>query len=154
AMTGQAAVNVAKSFYEALDISGVLMSKMDGDARGGAALSVKTVTGKPIMYIGTDEKLVNNATVHADRIAYRILGMGDVLTLIEKAQQAVDQKQAVQVAKKMSAGKLTLTDFYEQLQQVKNMGSMEDMLGMIPGLDAKALSGAQLDGSAMRHTEA
>ena len=154
AMTGQDAVNVAKTFDEALDISGVLMSKMDGDARGGAALSVKAVTGKPIMYIGTGEKLDNIEAFHPDRMASRILGMGDVLTLIEKAQQAVDQKQAVQVAKKMSAGKLTLTDFYEQLQQVKNMGSMEDMLGMIPGLDAKALSGAQLDGSAMRHTEA
>ena len=154
AMTGQDAVNAAKAFDEALDISGVLMSKMDGDARGGAALSVKAVTGKPIMYIGTGEKLDNIEAFHPDRMASRILGMGDVLTLIEKAQQAVDQKQAVQVAKKMSAGKLTLTDFYEQLQQVKNMGSMEDMLGMIPGLDAKALSGAQLDGSAMRHTEA
>ena len=154
AMIGQDAVNAAKAFDEALDITGVMLTKLDGDARGGAALSIKAVTGKPIKFVGMGEKLDQVEVFHPDRMASRILGMGDVLTLIEKAQQAVDQKQAVQVAKKMSAGKLTLTDFYEQLQQVKNMGSMEDMLGMIPGLDAKALSGAQLDGSAMRHTEA
>ena len=154
AMTGQDAVNVAKVFDEALDISGVLMSKMDGDARGGAALSVKAVTGKPIMYIGTGEKLANIAPFPPDRMASRILGMGDVLTLIEKAQQNFDEKQAIQTAKKMSAGKFTLTDFYDQLQQIKNMGSLEDMLGMIPGVDAKALAGAQVDNKAMGHTEA
>ena len=154
AMTGQDAVNVAKVFDEALDISGVLMSKMDGDARGGAALSVKAVTGKPIMYIGTGEKLDNIEPFHPDRMASRILGMGDVLTLIEKAQQNFDEKQAIQTAKKMSAGKFTLTDFYDQLQQIKNMGPLEDMLGMIPGVDAKALAGAQVDNKAMGHTEA
>ena len=154
AMTGQDAVNVAQTFNETLDISGVFMSKMDGDARGGAALSVKSVTGKPIMYIGTGEKLDNVEVFHPDRMASRILGMGDVLTLIEKAQQNFDEKQALQTAKKMSAGKFTLTDFYNQLQQIKNMGPVEDMLGMIPGVDAKMLAGAQIDNKAMQHTEA
>ena len=154
AMTGQDAVNVAQTFDEALGIDGVLMSKMDGDARGGAALSVKAVTGKPIKYVGTGEKLDNIEPFHPDRMASRILGMGDVLTLIEKAQQSFDEKQAAETAKKMSAGKLTLTDFYEQLQQMKNMGSMQEMLGMLPGVDAKALAGAQVDEKAMAHTEA
>ena len=154
AMTGQDAVNVAQTFDEALGIDGVLMSKMDGDARGGAALSVKAVTGKPIKYIGTGEKLDNIEPFHPDRMASRILGMGDVLTLIEKAQQSFDEKQAAETAKKMASGKLTLTDFYEQLQQMKNMGSMQEMLGMLPGVDAKALAGAQVDEKAMAHTEA
>ena len=154
AMTGQDAVNAATAFDEALGIDGVLLTKLDGDARGGAALSVKAVTGKPIMYIGTGEKLDNIEPFHPDRMASRILGMGDVLTLIEKAQQNFDEKQAIQTAKKMSAGKFTLTDFYDQLQQIKNMGPLEDMLGMIPGVDAKALAGAQVDNKAMGHTEA
>lgn len=154
AMTGQDAVNVAQTFDEALGIDGVLMSKMDGDARGGAALSVKAVTGKPIKYIGTGEKLDNIEPFHPDRMASRILGMGDVLTLIEKAQQSFDEKQAMETAKKMAVGKLTLTDFYDQLQQMKNMGSMQDMLGMLPGVDAKALAGAQVDEKAMAHVEA
>ena len=154
AMTGQDAVNVAQTFDEALGVDGVLMSKMDGDARGGAALSVKAVTGKPIKYIGTGEKLDNIEPFHPDRMASRILGMGDVLTLIEKAQQSFDAKQAAETAKKMAVGKLTLTDFYEQLQQMKNMGSMQDMLGMLPGVDAKALAGAQVDEKALAHTEA
>ena len=139
AMTGQDAVNVAQTFDEALGIDGVLMSKMDGDARGGAALSVKAVTGKPIKYIGTGEKLDNIEPFHPDRMASRILGMGDVLTLIEKAQQSFDEKQAAETAKKMSAGKLTLTDFYEQLQQMKNMGSMQEMLGMLPAWTQRRL---------------
>ncbi len=154
AMTGQDAVTVSQTFNEALEIDGVLLSKMDGDARGGAALSVKAVTGKPIKFIGTGEKLTNIETFHPERMASRILGMGDVLTLIEKAQQSFDQKQAAETAKKMAAGKLTLTDFYDQLQQFKNMGSIEDMLGMIPGIDAKALSGAQVDEKQMAHIEA
>ncbi len=154
AMTGQDAVNVAQAFDDALGIDGVLMSKMDGDARGGAALSVKAVTGKPIKYIGTGEKLDNIEPFHPDRMASRILGMGDMLTLIEKAQQNFDQKQAVDLERKMRAGKLTLTDFYEQLQQMKNMGSMEEMLGMLPGVDAKALAGAKVDEKQMAHTEA
>ena len=154
AMTGQDAVTVAQTFDEALGIDGVLMSKMDGDARGGAALSVKAVTGKPIKFIGTGEKLGDIEPFHPDRMASRILGMGDVLTLIEKAQESFDQKQAAETAKKMMAGKLTLTDFYDQLQQMKNMGSMEEMLGMLPGVDAKALAGAKLDEKQMAHTEA
>lgn len=154
AMTGQDAVTVSQTFDAALGIDGVLLSKMDGDARGGAALSVKAVTGKPIKFIGTGEKLNCIESFHPDRMASRILGMGDVLTLIEKAQQTFDQKQAAETAKKMVSGKLTLTDFYEQLQQIKKMGSMEDMLGMLPGLDAKALSGAKLDEKQMVHTEA
>ncbi len=154
AMTGQDAVAVAQSFDEALGIDGVLMSKMDGDARGGAALSVKAVTGKPIKFVGTGEKLGDIEPFHPDRMASRILGMGDVLTLIEKAQESFDQKQAAETAKKMMAGKLTLTDFYDQLQQMKNMGSMEEMLGMLPGMDAKALAGAKIDEKQMAHTEA
>lgn len=154
AMTGQDAVNVAQTFDEALGIDGVLMSKMDGDARGGAALSVKAVTGKPIKYIGTGEKLDNIEQFHPDRMASRILGMGDVLTLIEKAQETFDQKQAAEAAKKLSAGKLTLTDFYQQLQQMKNMGSMQDILGMLPGVDANALASAKIDEKALAHTEA
>lgn len=154
AMTGQDAVNVSQTFDEALGIDGVLMSKMDGDARGGAALSVKAVTGKPIKFIGTGEKLGDIEPFHPDRMASRILGMGDVLTLIEKAQQNFDQKQAAETAKKMATGKLTLTDFYDQLQQMKNMGSMEEMLGMLPGVDAKALAGAKIDEKQMAHTEA
>lgn len=154
AMTGQDAVTVSQTFNEALGIDGVLMSKMDGDARGGAALSVKAVTGKPIKFIGTGEKLGDIEPFHPDRMASRILGMGDVLTLIEKAQQSFDQKQAAETAKKMATGKLTLTDFLGQLQQMKSMGSMEEMLGMLPGVDTKALAGAQIDEKQMAHTEA
>ena len=154
AMTGQDAVNVAQTFNEQLGIDGVLMSKMDGDARGGAALSVKAVTGKPIKFAGTGEKLDQIEPFHPDRMASRILGMGDMLTLIEKAQQSFDQKQSAEVAKKMQTGKLTLTDFYDQLQQFKNMGSIEEMIGMLPGVDPKALQGAKVDEKAMAHTEA
>lgn len=154
AMTGQDAVNVAQTFDEALGIDGILMSKMDGDARGGAALSVKAVTGKPIKFSGTGEKLSDIEPFHPDRMASRILGMGDVLTLIEKAQENFDMKQNAEMEKKLRAGKLTLTDFYEQLKQMKNMGSMQEMLAMLPGIDAKALAGAQIDEKALAHTEA
>ena len=154
AMTGQDAVNAAQSFNEWLDIDGVMLTKLDGDARGGAALSVKAVTGKPIKFIGTGEKLGDIEPFHPDRMASRILGMGDVLTLIEKAQESFDQKQAAETAKKMMAGKLTLTDFYDQLQKMKNMGSMEEMLGMLPGVDAKALAGAKIDEKQMAHSKA
>jgi len=154
AMTGQDAVTVAQTFHEALGIDGVLLSKMDGDARGGAALSVKTVTGQPIKFIGTGEKLSNIEPFHPERMASRILGMGDVLTLIEKAQESFNQKQAAETAKKMASGKLTLTDFYEQLQQMKQMGSMEEMLKMLPGVDAKALAGVQFDEKQLAHIEA
>ncbi len=154
AMTGQDAVNVAQTFDEALGVDGILMSKMDGDARGGAALSVKAVTGKPIKFAGTGEKLSDIEPFHPDRMASRILGMGDVLTLIEKAQENFDQKQNAEMERKLRAGKLTLTDFYEQLKQMKNMGSIQDMLSMLPGVDSKALAGAQIDEKALGHTEA
>ena len=154
AMAGQDAVNVAKTFNETVGIDGIILTKTDGDTRGGAALSVLSVTGKPIKFQGTGEKLDDLDVFHPDRMASRILGMGDVLTLIEKAQESFDQKQAAETAKKMMAGKLTLTDFYDQLQKMKNMGSMEEMLGMLPGVDAKALAGAKIDEKQMAHTEA
>ena len=136
AMTGQDAVNVAKSFDEALGIDGILMTKMDGDARGGAALSTKAVTGKPIKFIGTGEKLADIEPFHPDRMASRILGMGDVLTLIEKAQENYDAKQAAELEKKVRANKLTLTDFADQLKQFKEPGAIQNMMGMIPGVDS------------------
>lgn len=154
AMTGQDAVNVAQTFNEALGIDGILMSKMDGDARGGAALSVKAVTGKPIKFAGTGEKLGDIEPFHPDRMASRILGMGDMLTLIERAQQNFDQKKNAEMEKKLRAGRLTLTDFYEQLSKMKDMGSMQEMLSMLPGVDSKMLDGAQVDEKALAHTEA
>lgn len=154
AMTGQDAVNAASAFDEALGIDGVVMTKLDGDARGGAALSIRAVTGKPIKFIGTGEKLDNIEPFHPDRMANRILGMGDVLTLIEKAQQSIDMKKAEELEQKLRSQRFTLTDFYDQLGQVKNMGSMSDIAGMIPGVDAKALAGAKIDEKQMAHTEA
>jgi signal recognition particle subunit SRP54 len=154
AMTGQDAVNAAKSFDEALGIDGILMTKMDGDARGGAALSIKAVTGKPIKFIGTGEKLADIEPFHPDRMASRILGMGDVLTLIEKAQENFDAKQAAELEKKVRANKLTLSDFADQLKQFKEPGAIQNMMGMIPGVDSKALAGAQIDEKAIAHIEA
>lgn len=154
AMTGQDAVTAAEAFNNALGIDGILMSKLDGDARGGAALSVRAVTGKPIKFIGTGEKLDEIEPFHPDRMASRILGMGDVLTLIEKAQQNFDEKKAAELEQKLRTQRLTLTDFYDQLVQMKGMGSMNDLAGMIPGLDAKALAGAKIDEKQLSHTEA
>ena len=154
AMIGQDAVNAAKAFDEALDITGVMLTKLDGDARGGAALSIKAVTGKPIKFVGMGEKLDQVEVFHPDRMASRILGMGDVLTLIEKAQQSFDQKKAAELQEKMRKNRLTLTDFYDQLVQFKGMGSMADLAGMLPGVDAKALEGADLDKHALSRTEA
>ena len=154
AMTGQDAVTVAQTFDEALGIDGVLMSKMDGDARGGAALSVKAVTGKPIKFIGTGEKLDQIEPFHPGRMASRILGMGDVLTLIEKAEAAFDQKKAAELEQKLRSNKFTLSDFYDQLTQLKGMGSLDEIAGMIPGMNAGALKGAQVDEKAMARTEA
>ena len=134
AMTGQDAVNVAQRFNEALDIHGVILTKLDGDARGGAALSIKAVTGKPIKFIGVGEKLDALEIFHPDRMASRILGMGDVLSLIEKAQEAIDTKKAKELEKKLLKDTFTLEDFREQLQQIKKMGSVEEILSMIPGL--------------------
>ena len=154
AMTGQDAVNAASAFNDALGISGVMLTKLDGDARGGAALSVKAVTGKPIKYIGTGEKLDQIEQFHPDRMASRILGMGDVLTLIEKAEQSFDEKKAMEMAEKLRSNKFTLADYYDQLTQLKGMGSLQDIAGMIPGLDSKALKGAQMDESVLKRTEA
>ena len=134
AMTGQDAVNVAKRFNEALDIHGVILTKLDGDARGGAALSIKAVTGKPIKFIGVGEKLDDLEIFHPDRMASRILGLGDVLSLIEKAQEAIDAKKAQELEKKLLKDTFTLEDFREQLQQIKKMGSIEQIFSMIPGM--------------------
>ena len=154
AMTGQDAVNAASAFDAALGVDGVMLTKLDGDARGGAALSVRAVTGKPIKFAGTGEKLDQIEVFHPDRMASRILGMGDVLTLIEKAEQSIDEKKAKELEERLRANKFTLTDFYEQLQQIKGMGSMQEILSMVPGVDAKMLSGANLDERAMARTEA
>ncbi len=154
AMIGQDAVNAAKAFDDALDLTGVMLTKLDGDARGGAALSIKAVTGKPIKFAGTGEKLDQVEVFHPDRMASRILGMGDVLSLIEKAQENFDQKKAMELQEKLRKNKFTLTDLYDQLVQMKNMGSISDIAGMLPGVDAKALDGATMDDSALGRTEA
>ena len=154
AMTGQDAVNAASAFNEALGITGVMLTKMDGDARGGAALSVRAVTGQPVKFVGMGEKLDAIEVFHPDRMASRILGMGDVLTLIEKAEQAVDQKKAEEMAEKLMKNRFTLQDYLEQMRSLKNMGSMEDIIGMVPGIDAKQLKGAKIDEKAMARTEA
>ena len=146
AMTGQDAVNVAKKFNEVLDLSGVILTKLDGDARGGAALSIKSVTGKPIKFIGMGEKLEALELFHPDRMASRILGMGDVLSLIEKAQETIDTKKAQELERKLLKDKFTLEDFLEQLQQIKKMGSIEQILSMIPGMGKMKLP-ANLQGS-------
>ena len=152
AMTGQDAVNAAQSFNEWLDIDGVMLSKLDGDARGGAALSVKAVTGKPIKFAGMGEKLDQIEPFHPGRMASRILGMGDVLTLIEKAEQALDQKKAEELEKKLRSNKFTLQDYYDQMAQLKNMGSMEEILSMMPGMGN--LKNVKIDEKAMARTEA
>ncbi len=153
-MTGQDAVNAASAFDEALGIDSVLMTKLDGDARGGAALSIRAVTGKPIKFVGMGEKLDAIEPFYPDRMASRILGMGDVLTLVEKAQDAFDEKQAAALEKKLRAGKMTLTDFLEQLRQIKNMGNIQDVIGMLPGMDKKALANAKVDEKAFARLEA
>ena len=134
AMTGQDAVNIAKNFNERLGIDGIILTKMDGDARGGAALSIKSVTQKPIKFVGIGEKLDALEAFYPDRMASRILGMGDVFTLIEKAEAAFDERQAKELEKKIRKDSFTLEDFRDQLQQIKKMGSLESILGMIPGL--------------------
>ena len=153
-MTGQDAVNAASAFNDALGIDSVLMTKLDGDARGGAALSIKSVTGKPIKFVGMGEKLDAIEPFYPDRMASRILGMGDVLTLVEKAQDAFDEKQAAELEKKMRSGKMNLNDFLDQLKQVQNMGSIQDVLGMVPGIDKKAIQNAKVDEKAFSRLEA
>jgi len=154
AMIGQDAVTTAQSFDDALDVTGIMLTKLDGDARGGAALSIRAVTGKPIKFVGTGEKLDQIEIFYPDRMASRILGMGDVLTLIEKAEKSMDEKKAKELEEHLRANKFTLTDFYEQLKQLKSMGSMEEILSMMPGIDAKSLAGATVDEKAMSRTEA
>ncbi|MEW6079054.1 MAG: signal recognition particle protein [Thermodesulfobacteriota bacterium] len=146
AMTGQDAVNIAQSFNEQLDIGGVILTKMDGDARGGAALSIKSVTGKPIKFVGVGEKVNALEPFHPDRVAASILGMGDVLSLIEKAQQVVDEKQAAELEKKLAQNEFTLEDFRNQMTQIRKMGSIGEILKMIPGMGkVKQLSNAEVD---------
>ena len=152
AMTGQDAVNAAQSFNEWLDIDSVMLSKLDGDARGGAALSVRATTGKPIKFAGIGEKLEDIEPFHPDRMASRILGMGDMLSLIEKAKRSFDAKKAQDMEQKLKKNKFTLQDFYDQLVQLKSMGSMEDLLAQLPG--GAGLKGVKVDEKAMAHTEA
>ena len=154
AMSGQDAVTTATAFDEALGIDSIFLTKLDGDARGGAALSVRAVTGKPIKFVGVGEKLDGIEQFHPDRIASRILGMGDVLSLIEKAEQAFDEKKAQDLEKKIRENSFTLTDFREQMQQIQSMGSMTDLIKMIPGVDAKALSGVKIDEKALPRIDA
>ncbi len=154
AMIGQDAVNVAEKFNEMLDITGVILTKLDGDTRGGAALSVRYVTGKPIKFIGVGEKIDAIEPFYPDRMASRILGMGDVLTLIDKAQAAYDEKQAAELEKKIREQSFTLDDYLDQFAQIKNMGSMEQILGMMPGVNASALKDAKIDEKVVARTEA
>lgn len=154
AMTGQDAVNAAAAFDEALDVTGVMLSKLDGDARGGAALSIKATTGKPIKFIGVGEKLDMIEPFHPDRMASRILGMGDMLTLIEKAEQSFDEKKALETAERMRQNRLSLDDYLDQMAQLRSMGDLGDIAAMIPGMDASALKGANVDEKAMARQEA
>ena len=152
AMTGQDAVNAAQSFNEWLDIDSVMLSKLDGDARGGAALSVRAITGKPIKFAGMGEKLEDIEPFHPDRMASRILGMGDVLSLIEKAEKAYDAKKAAEMEEKLKSNKFTLQDFYDQMVQMRSMGSLQDILAQLPG--GAKLKGVQMDDKALSRTEA
>ena len=155
AMTGQDAVGVAESFAAAAEFDGVVMTKLDGDARGGAALSVKAVTGKPIVYASTGEKLEDFDRFHPDRMASRILGMGDVLTLIEKAEQQVDERQALDLQEKLKRDQFTLEDFLQQMRQVRKMGPLSGLIGMMPGMGAmKQLKNADVDDGELDRVEA
>ena len=154
AMIGQDAVNVAQTFNEQLDITGVILTKLDGDTRGGAALSVRYVTGKPIKFIGTGEKLDAIEPFYPERMASRILGMGDVLSLIEKAESAYDEKKAAELEQKIRQQTFTLDDYLDQFAQLKNMGSLEQLAGLMPGVKPGALKDAKIDEKAMAHQEA
>lgn len=155
AMTGQDAVNVAESFNSQLELTGVVLTKLDGDTRGGAALSVKAVTGKPIKFAGMGEKMDALEPFHPDRMASRILGMGDVLSLIEKAQEAVDQDKAKEMERKLRKAEFTFEDFLEQMTQVRKMGPLEDLLGMIPGMNkVKGMKDLKIDDKAINRVEA
>ena len=154
AMTGQDAVNSADEFNKRLELDGVILTKFDSDARGGAALSVKAVTGKPIKFIGVGEKLDKLEEFHPDRMAGRILGMGDVISLVEKAQQTFDAEQAARMQQKMAAGKFTLDDFLAQMKQMKKLGSMKDILKMLPGMGGGAMEEMEMDGDELGRMEA
>jgi signal recognition particle subunit SRP54 len=154
AMTGQDAVNAAEAFDAALGIDGVLITKLDGDARGGAALSVRAVTGKPIKFAGTGEKLDQIEPFYPGRMASRILGMGDMLTFIEKAERSFDEKKSKELAERLLKNRFTLQDYYDQLIQMKSMGDLSEIAGMLPGVDAKALAGASIDEKQIARTEA
>lgn len=154
AMTGQDAVNVAQSFNEKLGISGVILTKLDGDARGGAALSIRAVTNKPIKFVGMGEKLDQLEPFHPDRLASRILGMGDVLSLIEKAQANIDEKKALELEKKIRTSQFTFDDFLDQLEQMKSLGPLDQLLGMMPGVNAKALKGIDVNEKDLGRIEA
>ncbi|MBQ2997213.1 MAG: signal recognition particle protein, partial [Oscillibacter sp.] len=154
AMTGQDAVNAAAAFDEALGIDGVVLTKLDGDARGGAALSIRASTGKPIKFVGMGEKLDMIEPFHPDRMASRILGMGDMLSFIEKAQATYDEKQAAKLEEKLRKNRLTLQDYYEQIQQLRGMGDLSQIAGMMPGNLGRQLQGATIDEKALAHTEA
>src|SRR6185436_19124701 len=153
AMTGQEAVNVAEAFNDAVGLDGVILTKIDGDARGGAALSVKEVVGKPILFAGTGEKLDEFEAFHPDRMASRILGMGDVLTLIEKAEATFDQEEMAKTEEILREGTFTLEDFLDQMRQVKKMGPLQNVLGMLPGMP-KELKNAQIEDSEIARIEA
>src|SRR5215211_7412040 len=152
AMTGQDAVGVAEAFHETLAIDGVILTKLDGDARGGAALSVKEVIGRPIAFASTGEKLADFEQFHPDRLAERILGMGDIRTLIEKAEEAFEKEEAEKAAEKLFGGQFTFDDFLQQMQQVKKMGSLNKLMGMMPGIP-KELKNLQIEDSQIARVE-
>lgn len=154
AMTGQDAVNVAKTFDERVGISGVILTKLDGDARGGAALSIRAITKKPIKFVGMGEKFDQLEAFHPDRMASRILGMGDVLSLIEKAQANIDAEKAMELERKIRSAQFTFDDFLEQLDQMKNLGPLDQLMGMIPGMNSKALKGLDVSEKDLVHVEA
>ena len=153
AMTGQDAVNTAKAFNERLDFEGVILTKLDGDARGGAALSIKSVVNKPIKFIGTGEKMTDLDVFHPDRMADRILGMGDVISLVERAQEQFDEEEARKLQKKIAKNQFGFDDFLKQIQQIKKMGNIKDLMGMIPGMN-KAMKGVDIDDDAFKGIEA
>ena len=152
-MTGQDAVNTAKAFNERINFDGVVLTKLDGDTRGGAALSIKSVVNKPIKFIGTGEKMEAIDVFHPDRMADRILGMGDVVSLVERAQEQFDEEQAKKLQKKIQKNQFNFNDFYDQLQQIKKMGNVKDLMGMIPGM-SKALKGVEIEDDAFKNVEA
>ena len=154
AMTGQEAVSVAKGFNDRLDISGVMLTKMDGDARGGAALSIRAITQKPIKFIAVGEKLENLEAFHPERVASRILGMGDMLSLIEKVEDSVSEREALQIQKKLKSNEFTLEDFRDQLRSMRKMGSMKDVIGMLPGMNSSAIKDENVDENKLVHIDA